>query len=216
MDYILRLDTKVSQAIHGVGYKSNFLGIIFMNDKLSLAVVIKHLMLGMTLNALVSFPAMAEESSPQAPVTETKSLPLDELRLFTEVFQRIKSAYVEPVDDAELLENALRGMVAGLDPHSAYLEPEEFESLQENTSGEFGGLGIEVGMEDGFIRVITPIDDTPAQRAGVKAGDLITKLDETPVQGLDLNQAVELMRGKPGVKSCTDNRAGWRRETSGN
>lgn len=154
------------------------------------------------LSAAVIFPptlSAAEDVAPQAPAPE-QSLPLDELRLFTEVFQRIKSAYVEPVDDATLLEDALKGMISGLDPHSAYLEPDEFENLQAHTSGEFGGLGIEVGIEDGFVRVITPIDDTPAQRAGVKAGDLITKLDERPVQGLGLNEAVELMRGKPGSK----------------
>ncbi|WP_415911534.1 S41 family peptidase [Neptuniibacter sp. QD37_11] len=162
----------------------------------------KRTLLGMVVSSLVSFPLHAADPKPAdtPAVTDEKVLPLDELRLFTEVFQRIKSSYVEPVDDARLLEDALRGMIAGLDPHSAYLEPDEFESLQANTSGEFGGLGIEVGSEDGFIRVITPIDDTPAQRAGVKAGDLITKLDDTPVQGMPLSEAVELMRGKPGSK----------------
>ncbi|MGH1462784.1 MAG: S41 family peptidase [Neptuniibacter sp.] len=161
----------------------------------------KALCLGLALPALVSLPVFADEQdSGGQPGEPIKSLPLDELRLFTEVFQRIKNAYVEPVDDAVLLEDALKGMISGLDPHSAYLEPREFESLQQHTSGEFGGLGIEVGMEDGFVRVITPIDDTPAQRAGVKAGDLITKLDEQPVQGLSLNEAVDLMRGKPGSK----------------
>ncbi|EAR60037.1 S41 family peptidase [Neptuniibacter caesariensis] len=160
----------------------------------------KNIALGVALSSALSVPVMAEESQTEEATPSVKSLPLDELRLFTEVFQRIKSAYVEPVDDAVLLEDALRGMIAGLDPHSAYLEPSEFENLQAHTSGEFGGLGIEVGLEDGFVRVITPIDDTPAQRAGVKAGDLITKLDEHPVQGMGLNEAVELMRGKPGSK----------------
>ncbi len=163
--------------------------------------LLKALFLGFTLPALISGPVFAaEKESPAQEVEQVKTLPLDELRLFTEVFQRIKTAYVEPVDDAVLLEDALRGMILGLDPHSAYLEPKEFETLQQHTSGEFGGLGIEVGMEDGFVRVITPIDDTPAQRAGVKAGDLITKLDEQAVQGMSLNEAVELMRGKPGSK----------------
>lgn len=144
------------------------------------------------------------QSSPAASVqqnTETsapEALPLQELRLFAEIFGRIKNAYVEPVDDAKLLEDAIRGMISGLDPHSAYLEPEEFESLQIHTSGEFGGLGIEVGMRDGFIRVVSPIDDTPAQRAGIQSGDLITKLDDTSTQGMDLSEAVNLMRGKPG------------------
>lgn len=129
-----------------------------------------------------------------------KVLPLDEIRTFTEVFSKIKNDYVEPVDDRKLLEDAIRGMLAGLDPHSAYLDKEDYEELQEGTTGEFGGLGIEVGMEDGFIKVISPIDDTPAQKAGVKAGDLIIKLDDTPVKGLSLNDAVNRMRGKPGTK----------------
>ncbi len=162
--------------------------------------VLKRAALTVALSTALSIPVYAEETKSDSASAEVKALPLEELRLFTEAFQRIKTAYVEPVDDAELLENALRGMIAGLDPHSAYLEPDEFENLQAHTSGEFGGLGIEVGMEDGFVRVIAPIDDTPAQRAGVKAGDLITKLDEHPVQGMDLGEAVDLMRGKPGSK----------------
>ena len=163
---------------------------------------LKNSLISIALSGCLSSSATAADTP--VPDAETikneKTLPLDELRLFTEVFQRIKSSYVEPVDDAQLLEDALRGMIAGLDPHSAYLEPSEFENLQAHTSGEFGGLGIEVGIEDGFVRVITPIDDTPAQRAGVKAGDLITKLDDHAVQGMDLSKAVELMRGKPGSK----------------
>ena len=164
--------------------------------------IFKRTLLGAAISCCLSLPLFAAEAvEPDVEkIAAEKSLPLDELRLFTEVFQRIKSSYVEPVDDAKLLEDALRGMIAGLDPHSSYLEPSEFESLQANTSGEFGGLGIEVGIEDGFVRVITPIDDTPAQRAGVKSGDLITKLDDHAVQGMDLNDAVELMRGKPGSK----------------
>ena len=128
-----------------------------------------------------------------------ESLPLDELRTFTEVFAKIKNDYVEPVDDRKLLEDAIRGMLAGLDPHSTYLDADSYNDLQEGTSGEFGGLGIEVGMEDGFIKVISPIDDTPAQKAGVKAGDLIIKLDDTPVKGMALNDAVNRMRGEPGT-----------------
>ena len=107
---------------------------------------------------------------------------------------------MEDVDDKTLLENAIKGMLSGLDPHSSYLEPEAFEDLQVNTTGEFGGLGIEVGMEDGFVKVISPIDDTPAAKAGVRAGDLIIKLDDTPVKGLSLADAVNMMRGKPGSK----------------
>ena len=125
-------------------------------------------------------------------------LPLDELRAFTEVMQRIKSAYVEPIDDKTLLENAIKGMLDNLDPHSAYLKPDDFKNLEESTSGEFGGLGIEVGSEDGLIKVITPIDGTPAQKAGVKAGDMIIKLDDAPIRGLGLKKSVEMMRGKPG------------------
>ncbi len=143
-------------------------------------------------------PVYAQTEPVAAEGSETKTLPLDDLRMFAEVYGRIKSAYVEPVDDSKLLQDAIRGMLAGLDPHSSYLEPEAFESLQVHTSGEFGGLGIEVGLEDGFVRVIAPIDDTPAQRAGIRAGDLIIKLDDTPVQGLSLNEAVDLMRGEIG------------------
>ncbi|TCK16844.1 carboxyl-terminal processing protease [Thiogranum longum] len=133
----------------------------------------------------------------EAPAT-VRGLPVDELRTFTDVFGRIKNDYVEDVEDSELLENAIRGMLSGLDPHSSYLDREQFKELQVGTTGEFGGLGIEVGMEDGFVKVIAPIDDTPAQRAGVKAGDLIIRLDDTPVKGLTLNDAVKIMRGKPG------------------
>ena len=127
------------------------------------------------------------------------SLPLEDLRTFTEVFARIKSDYVEPIDDKALLENAIRGMLSGLDPHSTYLVPDDYQELQAGTSGEFGGLGIEVGMEDGFVKVIAPIDDTPAQRAGVEAGDLVIRLDDTPVKGMSLAEAVKVMRGEPGT-----------------
>jgi carboxyl-terminal processing protease len=123
--------------------------------------------------------------------------PLDELQQFSEVYSRIKDNYVEEVKDKDLMTNAIRGMLSGLDPHSAYLDEEEFKELQVGTSGEFGGLGIEVGMEDGFVKVISPIDDTPAQKAGLQAGDLIIRLDDTPVKGMTLNDAVKLMRGKP-------------------
>ena len=127
------------------------------------------------------------------------TLPLEDLRTFTEVFARIKNDYVEPVEDKALLENAIRGMLSGLDPHSSYLIPDDYQELQAGTSGEFGGLGIEVGMEDGFIKVIAPIDDTPAKRAGVEAGDLVIRLDDTPVKGMSLSDAVKVMRGAPGT-----------------
>ncbi len=127
-------------------------------------------------------------------------LPVEELRAFTDVFGRIKSDYVEPVSDKKLIAEAINGMVSGLDPHSSYLDADAFKELQVGTQGEFGGLGIEVGMEDGLVKVVSPIEDTPAFQAGVKSGDLIVKLDETMVKGLTLNEAVKKMRGKPGSK----------------
>ena len=143
-------------------------------------------------------PEPTEETAVESQPKDQGLLPINELRTFADVFDRIKQAYVEDVDDKTLLENAIQGMLTELDPHSAYLKPEAYQDLQINTTGEFGGLGIEVGMEDGFVKVITPIDDTPAQKAGVEAGDLIIKLDSTPVKGLTLGEAVKLMRGKPG------------------
>jgi len=124
-------------------------------------------------------------------------LPIAELRAFTEVFGAIKANYVEPVEDKRLITEAINGMLAGLDPHSAYLDADAFKDLQVSTHGQFGGLGIEVGMEDGFVKVISPIEDTPAFRAGIKPGDLIIKLDDTPVKGMTLQDAVKKMRGKP-------------------
>ena len=126
-------------------------------------------------------------------------LPVEDLRRFTDVYMRIKRNYVSEVEDRDLLDNAIKGMLSGLDPHSAYLDEREFRDLQVGTSGEFGGLGIEVGMEDGFIKVISPIDDTPASRAGIRAGDLIIRLDDTPVKGMTLSDAVSKMRGKRGT-----------------
>jgi carboxyl-terminal processing protease len=147
--------------------------------------------LGMTLSTTVGVFASKQG--------DETVLPLDTLRTFTEVFTRVKRDYVVTVDDQELIENAIRGMLSGLDPHSAYLDESEFHELQIGTSGEFGGLGIEVGMEDGFVKVISPIDDTPAQRAGLKSGDLIIRLDDVPVKGMTLNEAVKVMRGKRGT-----------------
>lgn len=160
-----------------------------MKKRFGLAV---SLVLGLFAGSALVFAGGAYAEQPKQP------LPMQELRAFAEIFGRIKENYVEPVDDKTLLEYAIRGMLAGLDPHSSYLNQEEFSELQEGTSGEFGGLGIEVGQEDGFVKVIAPIDDTPAQRAGVKAGDLIIRLDEKPVKGMSLGEAVSLMRGKPG------------------
>ncbi len=140
------------------------------------------------------FAAMAEKEIPATP------LPVEELRAFTEVFAHIKNSYVEPVTDKKLFTEAINGMLNGLDPHSAYLDADAFKDLQVGTQGEFGGLGIEVGMEEGLIKVISPIEDTPAFIAGVKSGDLILKLDDALVKGMSLNDAVKRMRGKPGSK----------------
>ncbi|MGM0565078.1 MAG: S41 family peptidase [Pseudomonadota bacterium] len=127
-------------------------------------------------------------------------LPREQLQTFTEVYQRIKLNYVDDAQGDELIENAIRGMLSGLDPHSSYLDGDEYQDLKVGTTGEFGGLGIEVTMENGFVKVVSPIDDTPAQRAGVEAGDLIIRLDDKPVKGLSLGEAVDVMRGKPGSK----------------
>ncbi len=128
---------------------------------------------------------------------DNDQIPFEDLQAFTEVFSKVKSDYVEPVDDQKLIEDAIRGMLNGLDPHSAFLNTSEFTDLKIGTTGQFGGLGIEVGMENGFVKVISPIDDTPAARAGVKASDLIIKLDDKSVKGMTLNEAVKVMRGKP-------------------
>ena len=158
------------------------------------------LALGLMLGSSTLLAAEAVEVPAVEAVNSKAPLPLEELRTFAEVMDRIKAAYVEPVDDKTLLENAIKGMLGNLDPHSAYLEPEAFAELQESTSGEFGGLGIEVGTEDGFIKVVSPIDDTPASKAGIQPGDLIVKIDGQPTKGLSLMEAVDKMRGKAGSK----------------
>jgi carboxyl-terminal processing protease len=149
-------------------------------------------------SVLGTFIAVAINVVAEREKSSTETIPFEELRTFTEVFHKIKSNYVEEVEDKVLLENAIQGMLTGLDPHSSYLNADEFEELQVGTKGEFGGLGIEVGMEDGFVKVISPIDDTPAQRAGIKAGDLIVRLGDKPVKGMTLMDAVKVMRGEPG------------------
>ena len=126
-----------------------------------------------------------------------QSIPFEDLQSFTDVYSRIKADYVESVDDKKLLEDAIRGMLSGLDPHSSYLDADEFNELRVGTTGQFGGLGIEVGMENGFVKVISPIDDTPASRAGIRSGDLIIRLDDKAVKGMTLSDAVKIMRGKP-------------------
>src|SRR5215831_11601498 len=123
-----------------------------------------------------------------------------QLSLFGDVFERVRSDYVEKPDDGKLVESAINGMLAGLDPHSSYMDPKSFRDMQVQTRGEFGGLGIEVTMEDGLIKVVSPIDDTPASKAGVLANDFITHIDDEAVQGLTLNQAVDKMRGPVNTK----------------
>jgi len=147
---------------------------------------------GFVAGALISLnvPALAEKDV-------KAGLPIEELRTFAEVYSAIKQGYVEPVEDKKMIANAISGMLSNLDPHSSYLDADAFKDLQVGTQGEFGGLGIEVGMEDGLVKVVSPIEDTPAYRAGLKAGDLIFKLDDTPVKGLTLSDAVKKMRGKP-------------------
>jgi carboxyl-terminal processing protease len=149
--------------------------------------------LGLVGGILISLQLSAVAERSAAP------LPIDELRSFTEVYGRVKNDYVEAVDDKELIEEAINGMLSGLDPHSAYLNEEAFTEMKVGTQGEFGGLGIEVSMEDGFVKVVAPIEDTPAWNAGLKSGDLIIKLDDSNVKGMTLNDAVKLMRGKPGT-----------------
>jgi carboxyl-terminal processing protease len=160
-----------------------------MGNKLQrIGLVIAGVLIGAAIT--LNFSAVAQKDA-------ALPLPIEELRAFTEVFGRVKSDYVEPVDDKKLITEAINGMLTGLDPHSAYLDQEAFKELQVGTQGEFGGLGIEVGMEDGFVKVVAPIDDTPASRAGIKPGDLIVKLDEMSVKGMTLTEAVKQMRGKP-------------------
>ena len=154
------------------------------NKRILLSAVI-GLLIGSISNPLFSKPNIT-------------NLPIEQLRQFSEVYTRIKHDYVEEVDDKKLITDAISGMLSGLDPHSAYLNEEAFTELRVGTSGEFGGLGIEVGMENGFIKVIAPIDDTPAQKAGIKSGDLIIRINDKSVKGTTLDSAVKKMRGKPG------------------
>jgi len=141
----------------------------------------------------MQFDALAQKNA-------SSPLPIEELRQLADVFGLIKTDYVEPVEDKKLLTEAISGMVASLDPHSAYLDKKAFKELRESTQGKFVGLGIEVGMEDGYVKVIAPIEDSPAYKAGLKPGDLITRLDSTPVKGMTLDDAVKRMRGEPNTK----------------
>jgi len=151
----------------------------------------------LALSVLAGVALTPVQAAPEKATPPDNLLPLDELRTFTGVLDAVKQDYVEPVKDKDLLENAIRGLLSNLDPHSAYLDAEAFQDLQIGTSGEFGGLGIEVSQEDGFLKVIAPIDDTPAQRAGIRAGDLIIRLDDVSVKGMALADAIQKMRGKP-------------------
>ena len=147
-------------------------------------------MLGVLLSLNFSAVAQREQKLP---------IPYEDLQLLAAVFGKIKSDYVEPVSDDKLIREAINGMVRGLDPHSDFLDAEAFKELQVSTQGKFGGLGIEVGIEDGIVRVVSPIEDTPAFRAGIQAGDLIVKIDDVATRGMPLSKAVEKMRGKPGT-----------------
>lgn len=174
-----------------------------MNSHLRLA-----LATGLAVSGLLCLPAAhaasetAADIAPDAaarPATGT-ALPLDELRLFAQVLQQIRDSYVEPVSDEELLKAAVHGLLYKLDPHSSYLEQKEYADLQVSTSGEFGGVGIEIGMGDGFLKIISPIDDTPASRAGIKPGDLVVRIDGDSVKGMNLSEAIDRMRGKIGTQ----------------
>jgi len=152
---------------------------------------------GAALTLMVTQPrAVLMGSSARAATSDTYR----QLNLFGDVFERVRSDYVEKPDDSKLVESAISGMLAGLDPHSSYMDAKSFRDMQVQTRGEFGGLGIEVTMEDGLIKVVSPIDDTPASKAGIMANDVITQLDDEQVQGLTLNQAVEKMRGPVNTK----------------
>lgn len=146
---------------------------------------------GLILTSQIAGPLIAEEA-------DRKKSTYEQLDLFGDIFERIRSQYVEEVDEADLIESAINGMLTSLDPHSSYLPPEDFDTMQVQTRGEFGGLGIEVTQEDGFVKVVSPIDGTPADEAGIQAGDFITHVDGEAVLGLNLNEAVELMRGPVG------------------
>src|ERR1700726_2375658 len=152
---------------------------------------------GAACTLLVTSPRVTLIGSSGRPAA---SDPYRQLNLFGDVFERVRADYVEKPDDSKLVESAINGMLAGLDPHSSYMDPKSFRDMQVQTRGEFGGLGIEVTMEDGLVKVVAPIDDTPAAKAGVMAGDIIPQLDDEPVQGLTLNQAVEKMRGLVNTK----------------
>jgi carboxyl-terminal processing protease len=161
-----------------------------MLKKIAIPLMLSGLVLAITLHA--------EETATKSNVTQT--LPVEDIRLFTDVFHQIRANYVNEVSDKELMEYAIKGMLNGLDPHSAYLNKNDYSQIQEVTSGEFGGVGIEIILENGFMKVVSPIDDTPAKKAGIKSGDLIIKIDDHLVKGLSMDEGIDLMRGKKGSK----------------
>lgn len=142
---------------------------------------------------------LSKEKSEKKQESSLTPLPLEQIKSFAEIFTRIKHSYVEPVSDEQLLDYAIEGMLNGLDPHSIYLKEERLEELNEGTTGRFGGLGMEVVMDDGFVKIIAPIDDTPAEKAGLKTGDLVIRIDDKTISGLSLSEATDQMRGEPGT-----------------
>ena len=166
---------------------------------------LKNLTISLTLSLCVSTNLAAQSEQQEAAqviepkVVEPTPLPLDEIQTFAEIFTQIKNNYIEPVSDEQLLDYAIEGMLNGLDPHSVYLKDDRFDDLSEGTSGSFTGLGMEIVMENGFVKVIAPIDDTPAAKAGIQTGDIIIRMDGKTVSGLSLAEATERMRGAPGT-----------------
>ncbi|HEY0961417.1 MAG TPA: S41 family peptidase [Pseudomonadales bacterium] len=178
-----------------------------MNNTYKISRLARAVLLAPLLAASPSFaaesepaPAAAPTAIPTAPVAteEPLPLPIEEVRIFAQVLNQVRNSYVEEIDDQKLLENAIRGMLAYIDPHSTYLGADDYSNLQEDTTGEFGGLGVEVGIENGFIKIIAPMDDSPAARAGIQPGDLIIKLDDTPARDVTLGDTSDLLRGPPG------------------
>ncbi len=157
-----------------------------------------------TLGAVLATAVLLGAASPSLAQAQQSAeplpLPLNEVRMFTEALDRIRMAYVEEIDDETLLENAIRGMLSGLDPHSAYMAGSDYDQLQETTTGQFGGLGVEVGRQNGYILVISPIDDSPADRAGILPGDLIIQIDNKPLREMTADEAAQMMRGEPGTE----------------
>jgi carboxyl-terminal processing protease len=175
-----KLPAQLKSPLHPSGTRLKAVGLVVLGAVVGVA---------LSLN----FSATAEKQK------TTLNLPIEEVRMLSEVFGRIKSDYVEDVDDKRLIKEAINGMLTGLDPHSAFLDADAFKEMQTVTTGKFGGLGIEVGQEDGLVKVISPIDDTPAYKAGVKAGDYIFKVDDVSLRGVSINDAVKRMKGEPGT-----------------